>query len=436
MKASGRFFFLWMTLLISMSTLNPQAIGEPATSDPGSGRPAHDWPQFRGPDRSGISEEVGLRRSWPEGGPPVLWRRPLGEGFSGIVVSGDYLYTLYAVGDDEFARCFRVTDGSEVWRYRIGDTFLDEWGNGPRSTPTIDGHIVYILSPRGMLFAMDDKLGEVIWHVDITARYGRGTPLFDMKNFLPPEEGVGTGEFGHSSSPLIDGDLLIVYTGAGDGKSLVALDKHTGETRWTALNNETSHSSPIGVSIAGQRQIIMLLPGEIIAMQPSGQVLWRHPWARAVLSQPVFVPPDKIFSSTIYDVGTLLLQVRTTRNNTGVEILWQNRLMRNCWSSSVLYEGHLFGFDNATLRCLSLKTGELRWAKRGLGRGSVVIIDGLLILLGDHGILTLAEASSESYRETGRIKLFAGPSWTAPTPVQGKLFLRNQEEMICLNLRD
>ncbi len=394
-----------------------------------------DWPQFRGPQGSGISPETGLLRSWPEGGPEVLWRRPLGEGFAGVSVAGDRLVTLYARGEDEYAASFRVADGSEVWRRRIGQKFIDHWGNGPRATPAVDGETVYALSSNGSLFALEAAGGEVIWQIDLAARFGSPNrpALFDEE---VPEGEIPLGPYwGYCSSPLIEGDLLIVYTGAGGGHSLVAFDKRSGEVRWSSFDHLSSYSSPAAVTIDGQRQIVVAMGQEIVSLRSSGEVLWRHPWARFNVSQPVFLGPDKIFLSAPNDVGGMLLAVRSTAEGAVVEEAWRTSKMRNNWQSSVAYQGSIVGFDRATLKSLSAN-GEVQWAKRSLGKGTLVMADELLFVLSDRGLLILAEWSTESYLETGRMEVFAGgPSLTAPAVAHGKLFLRNHEEMVCLNLK-
>ena len=394
-----------------------------------------DWSQFRGPQGSGISPETGFLRSWPDGGPEVLWRAPLGEGFSGISVAGDRLFTLYAREGDEYAASFRTADGSEVWRRRIGEKFVDHWGNGPRASPAADGEMVYALSSQGGLFALRAADGEVAWQIDLTQRFG------DPNRPVHFDEGAPTGDvplgpyWGYCSSPLIEGDLLVVYTGAGGGNSLVALDKRSGEIRWSRFDHLSSNSSPAAMTVGGQRQIVVAMAHEIVSVDGSGEVLWRYPWARYNVSQPVFLPPDKIFFSSPNDVGAVLLAVRPGAEGARAEEMWRDLRMRNSWQSSLAYQGSIVGFDRATLKCLSA-SGELQWAKRGLGKGTLVLADDLLFVLSDRGVLTLAEWSTESYRETGRVEVLASPSMTAPTVAQGKLFLRNHEEMVCLNLKD
>lgn len=392
------------------------------------------WRQFRGPARSGISNDVGLRLAKQATPPPILWRRELGEGFSGIVAAGEYLYTLYAVEYDEFAGAFRVADGSPVWRVRIGAKYLDEWGNGPRATPTIDGDTVYVLGTGGRLLALDTLSGETRWKVEFTSTYGLSRGRFSLDGMVPAYEENNTVEFGHCSSPLIVDDLLVAYTGAGSGRSMVALDKRTGELRWSAFDNGSAHSSPVVMSIGGTKQIVQIMPQEIAAVALSGETLWQFPWAQFNISQPVLVGDDRVFASTGNGVGAVLLKIEAGGDGFAAQPLWKIERMRNAWGSSVYFQGAIYGFDNGTLRCIDATSGELRWAHRGLGKGSLIVADDLLIILGDQGVLAIAEAAAEGYRELSRLQVMEGPSWTAPSLAQGRLFLRNHKEMVCLDL--
>ena len=177
---------------------------------------AGDWPQFRGPLGNSIAEETDLARSWPEGAPAELWRRSLGEGFSEPVVAGDRLYTLFAEGDDEWVASFRVADGSEVWRRRAGEKFLDHWGNGPRATPAFDGDIVYALASNGALLALAAADGRTIWETDLEARFGSPNRPAEFDDGAPQGPADLGPYWGFCSSPLIEGDQLIVYTGPHD----------------------------------------------------------------------------------------------------------------------------------------------------------------------------------------------------------------------------
>ncbi len=396
--------------------------------------PAADWPQLRGLDGTGIAPEAGLSRSWAESGPKVLWRRPLGEGFAGVSVAGDQLYTLFAVAADEFAAGYRVADGAELWRRRIGEKFVDHWGNGPRATPAVNGDTVYALASHGTLFALRTGDGEVIWQADLEERFGSPNRPVEF------DEGVPSGDvelgpyWGFCASPLVEGDLVIVHTGSGGGSSLVALDKRSGETRWQRFDHPASYSSPFAATIGGRRQVIVAMANEIVSVTPAGEVLWRHPWARFNVSQPVFLPPDRLFFSSANDVGAVLLAVRDGDGGVEAFELWREPRMRNNWQSSVSHRETIVGFDNATLKLLSAG-GEVLWARRGLGKGTLVLADDLLFVLGDRGVLTLAEWSTESFRPAGRLEVLSGTTMTAPTVAQGRLFLRDHQEMVCLDLK-
>ncbi len=395
---------------------------------------AGEWSQYRGPERTGIAEEGGLLRAWPEEGPPVLWRRPLGEGFSGIVVAGELLHTLFSVGEDDFAAAFRVADGTEVWRRQIGKKFYDEWGNGPRSTPTVDGDLLYAVATRGLLVALDRRTGELRWQLDMEREYPVVQALPRLASVMPPDENIDASEFGHSSSPLIEGDLLVVHTGHGEGRSLIALDKRTGELRWSALDNPAGHSSPLATTLGGRRQIVSVLHDEMVAVTTGGEPLWSFVLGWTA-TQPIPVPPDKILVNATYDVGAVLLALEPRTEGWEVETVWRNRLLRHAWSSPVVHQGHVYGFDHATLRCLDLATGEIVWVKRGLGKGTIVLADGLLIVLGDRGKLHLAEAGPEGFHQTGEARILGGQSWTPPSLDAGKLLVRNHQEMVALDLR-
>ena len=401
-----------------------------------------DWPAFRGFDRLGVSSETGLLRTWPDGGPPTVWTASVGQGFSGMAVVGDRLFTQYSIGDDEFLGAFSVADGQPIWRYRIGGTFRGQFGEGPRSTPTVDGEVVFGLGALGRLAAVRAATGEAIWEVDLhSEKYGFFGPQVTPAGFA-----VGVLQqplFGYAVSPLVEGDLVVVETGTGNGRSLVAFDRATGAERWSALDEPgITYSSPMAVTVGGRRQILAYRPHELVSLDPSGTVLWRHPWAMAI-AQPIPVPPDGLFLSTTRvtgsdsEGGAVLLEFRDQPGGAAVEPAWESREMRNYWSSSVLYDGHIYGFDNATLRCIAAASGEGRWAKRGLGKGSLIVADGLLILWSDQGVLTLAEADPESYSQIGQAQVFEkGRTWTPPALAGGKLFLRGGDEIVCLNLQN
>jgi outer membrane protein assembly factor BamB len=379
---------------------------------------AADWPQFRGPNRDGISDETGLLASWPEGGPRELWRIALGEGFSGISVVDGRIFTLYASGDDELAGCFDAATGEARWTYRLDSKWEDRFGNGPRSTPTVDGGLVYVLSANGKLAALNVEDGKPAWTKDLQA-------VYEAK---PPEWGVST-------SPQVEGEMLLVNVG-GKGASVVAFDKKTGKEVWKTQSDPAGYSAPLTVEVDGVRQVIFFTATGLLSLSPKdGSLLWKQAWKTSYdvnATTPIFIAPNRIFVSTGYDVGAAVYKLKSNGEKFGVDEVWRNREMKNKFSSSVLHDGHIYGFDEKTLKCINAATGETRWQHRDLGHGSLLYADGHLIALGDAGQLALVEATPDEFRQKGSAQVFKGKTWTVPTLVGGRLYLRDEKQLVSM----
>ena len=392
-----------------------------AGADPSKGA---DWPQFRGPQQNGVSAEKGLLRSWPESGPKVLWKKPIGSGFSTVTVAGGALYTMAVEGENEMAFRLRESDGEVVWRVPLGPVFPETFGNGPRSTPTVEGDVVYVLSATGRLHALKTKDGARLWELDLVKELGSPTP---NRGFAP--------------SPLVDGNLLLLEAGGKDGKAVIGLDKKTGKILWSALDGKPGYVTPLAVTIDGVRQYVFVrtMEGDIVSFLPDGKVYWKYSWKPGAIASPLFLPPNRIFASASEDVGAVLLEVSKGQDgNSGggaVKEVWNNRLMKNHFSSSVVHEGHIYGFDNASLKCLVVETGEQKWVHRGYGKGSLIVADGLLYILSDQGQLILAEATPAGFQEKGKVKVMEGKTWTSPVLSHGRIYLRDEDEMIVLDAR-
>lgn len=382
---------------------------------------AGDWPQFRGPQRDGISEETGLLSRWPDGGPAVLWRKPLGKGYSGISAVGKKIYTAFADGEKEFAICLDAATGKEAWRAEIGETFRNSFGDGPRSTPTVDRGLVYALSGAGQLHALKAEDGETVWTKDLVKEFGA----------TPPRWGVST-------SPLVEGDLLLVDAGGKDGNSIVALNRKSGEKVWGFGDDKAGYSSALVVTVNKVRQVIYLTGTRLVSLSPKdGTLFFELPWATSYdvnAATPVFVPPDSLFVSTGYDVGAALYRIEASAGKAKATELWKGRQMKNKFSSSVYVEGQIYGFDEKMLTSIDAESGEMKWRERGFGHGSLFYAEGMLIVLSDEGELALVEVDEEAYIERGRMTLFEGRSWTVPTLAGGRLFARDEAEIVALDV--
>lgn len=430
-----RIRILTVAAAIAFCTSFSDAVMAEGTAERANWPEGEDWLQFRGPDRSGVAPDTGSIHGWPPGGPRILWKIPLGEGFSEIVTKEGLAYTLFADSESDFVIAVRIEDGSESWRRKIGRKFFDQWGNGPRSTPTIDGDMIFVVASYGDLYALDRIHGAVVWSVELGKAYPPLPGLPRFATLAPPEEKIDPSEFAHASSPLVEGDLLIVYTGSGYGKSLVAFDKKTGYVRWTALDKRASYSSPTAMTLHGVRQIVSVLDTDVASVDLNGNPLWEFAlgWS---LTQPLHVAPDGVFVSAPLDIGGILLGTHFDGGKWRAEPIWKNRLLRTGWSSPVVFDGRVYGFDHATLRCLSLESGEVIWAKRGFGKGSIVVADALLLVLSDQGELVLAKPGADEFEELGRMRLLDGRSWTAATVVGGKVLARDHQEMVAIDMTE
>lgn len=386
---------------------------------PAAAEDATDWPQLRGPGRDGKSPETGLLHQWPQGGPAVLWRTAIGEGYSGVAAAAGKAYTLFNAGEKEVLAAFDAVTGKELWRTPMGAALSTEMGNGPRSTPVVAGGTVVAVGSDAVLMALAAADGKAKWSVNLVERFGSRMP-----------------QWGLSSTPLVDGDLVLMEIG-GEKAAFAAFDLATGETRWTAFESRMGYSSPVILEVGGVRQYVFVPSAapKVVALRTDGSVYWTYDWHGGTLAMPVVVDDDKIFVSASNDIGGALIQIRQEGDSAVVQELWKNREMKNHFSSSVAYEGNLYGFDNGTLKCLDAASGERKWVHRGLGKGSLIIADGLLIVLSENGKLMLAPASSAGFKPTGSIQVLSGKTWTSPSLADGRLYLRDFQDLVALDIR-
>jgi outer membrane protein assembly factor BamB len=376
-----------------------------------------DWPQFRGKNRDGVAHAVAEIKSWPKEGPRLAWQVDIGAGFSGISVYGDRIFTMFADGKNEFLGCFELASGKEIWRVQVDEMLKNQHGNGPRSTPAVDEQNVYGLSSRGHLMAVEKKTGKLQWKA------------FCKQDF----QGEGP-DLGFSSSPLVEENMLILQTGAVNGKALVAFDKRSGRILWTTGYGGEGYCSPTSFVIGGERQFLYVVSEKAVALSVAGKTLWEKRAGPGLIAMPLFIAPDKVFILGSGGGNGVLLKIAKAQNNFAAEEVWSNNQLRDSFGAPVFYNGHLYGFSGAFLVCADLATGARKWAQRGFGAGAVVLAGAHLIVMGEKGNVALVQATPEKYLEIGGFQALQGKCWTAPTIARGKLLLRNHVKMVCYDL--
>jgi outer membrane protein assembly factor BamB len=383
-----------------------------------------DWPQWRGPDRSGLSRETGLLADWPSSGPKLVWSATnLGAGYGSIATSGDRIFVQGTRNRQSIVVALNRDTGQSAWSKALGPAGENEQGSGPRGTPTVDGDRLYVLTESGDLACLK-RDGTTLWQRNILKDFEGRNPYWLI-----------------SESPLVDGSRVIVSPG-GRGAAIVALDKMTGATLWTSkeLNDEAGYASPIVADVLGVRTV-MTLTGEagVGVRATDGRLLWRHtPVANntANITTPIY-SDNKVFYTSAYGTGAALLGLRVDNGQLKAQELYFTREMQNHHGGVVLVDGYLYGFSNSILTCLEFSTGRVAWRHRSVGKGSVTYADGRLYVLGEDFVMGLVEATPAAYREHGRfgIQDRGKPSWAHPVVSGGHLFIRNQDTLSSYDVR-
>jgi outer membrane protein assembly factor BamB len=392
----------------------------------GSTSCAADWPQFLGPDRNGTSTETGLLQSWEAKGPPVVWQKEVGEGYSAPVVASGRLILFHRVGDEEIVECLDAATGKEMWRHREATNYRDPLGkgDGPRSTPLIAGERVYALSPGGRLLCLKLADGEKIWQREL------------LKDYAVPRSFFGVG-----TSPILEDGKLLVNVG-GRGAGIVAFDTENGKEVWKAAEDGASYSSPVAATIDGVRHAIFFTRQGIVSLDPAnGNVRFHKRWrsrmdASVNAATPVVIG-DCLFFTACYETGAILVRAKKD----GIEELWSNDRSLSChFGTPIYHEGFLYGFDGrqesgTEFRCVEAKSGKVLWSKEGFGCGSILLAEGNLIVLSETGELVLVECKSDKYREKARAGGLAGPCRAHMALVNGRLYARDNSKLVCWNLK-
>jgi outer membrane protein assembly factor BamB len=421
-----------------------------------------DWAAFLGPTGDGKSSEKGLIAPWPEKGPKLVWQIPTGVGYGMPAVSRGRLFQFDMHREKARLTCMKAESAESLWQFEYTTDYQDMYGydNGPRCQPVVDGDMVYTFGAEGMLHALRVADGSVVWKVDTTKSFGV------VQNF-----------FGVGSTPIVEGNLLLVQVGGStpetaggsvpeakpSGTGIVAFDKRTGEVKYKVGAELASYASPIAATIGGKRYGFLFARGGLLAFDPAtGRENFHFPWRAASLesvnaSNPVVVG-DQVFISETYGPGSALLKVKPD----GYDVVWSDlkgrreKRMQTHWNTAIEVDGFLYGSsgrhtNNAELRCVEVATGNVMWSEPDLTRSSLTYVDGHFICLTEYGELILIKANSQKYDVVskftplkpdggvdptglGPARLLAYPAWAAPTIAHGLMYVRGKDRLACYEI--
>ena len=402
----------------STAPANAQAAASPVAS--GGTNTAHSsrnyWTNYRGPNRDGRYDEMAVLTSWPTQGLPLVWKEPVGVGYSSITIADGRAYTIEQRRRQEVVAAYDVSTGREVWTQKWNAEYTDETGDGPRTTPTWDDGWLFALGATGELRCLNAQTGAVRWG----------------KNILSDNQAKNL-QWAMAASPLIVDDKVIVLPGGTNGKSVVAYNKVTGAPVWKVQNDVAAYVSPMLVTLSGRRQILVVSASRVFGLAPEdGALLWSQSWDTDMginVSQPLIVDQNRFFISSGYGKGAALVEVTGSGNSFQARTIWTNINMKNKFNSSVLDNGYVYGLDEGILTCLDVNTGNRKWKGGRYGYGQVLLASGHLIVLSDTGELALVKATPDAFNEVAKFTALDGKTWNYPAIAGGRLFVRNAKEM-------
>jgi outer membrane protein assembly factor BamB len=387
------------------------------------------WLQWGGPQRNFVVEAPPLATSWPQGGPARLWRRPLGDGFSSIVTDGTTLYTLYRDGADDVVIAMEAASGKTRWESRyaapFNETCSQQLGPAPRAAPLVTGDRLITVSAGGLMHSFDRHSGARQWTRDLLA----GKP--DTVRAC-----------GYSSSPIAYKDRIITTVG-GKGRGVVAMVAATGAIAWQAQDFDNGYSSPILIDLDGRPELVVFTYGEIAGLDPdTGRLEWQqaHPAEFGVnVATPIWGDDHLLFVSSAYNGGSRVLKLSRTGSTVSATQVWASQRVRIHFGNAVRLGQRIFAsngdFGAAPLAAVDIGTGEMVWRDRSVARATLVGAGSRLILLDEDGNLALATPGDTGLIVLAKAQILDGRSWTAPTLSGTTLFVRNQKEIVALDLR-
>ncbi|RME96229.1 MAG: alcohol dehydrogenase [Verrucomicrobia bacterium] len=392
---------------------------------------AEPWPAYRGPTGDGVCHEP-IRTDWPPEGPPLLWRRPLTDGFGSVTVADGRVYTLIRQRepeDREMCVALDVGTGEELWRTDVGEAWYDagpagasQGSDGPRSTPVYANGRLYIWGSHLLFSCLDAATGEVLWRRDFKQEFNAGEPPWHQ-----------------AASPVVMDGLVLINVRVA-GRCLMALDPEDGSIRWSHGNYLSTHATPVPVEWNGQRQMVVLTTRRLAGIEPAtGRVLWSHDLTMntiSVAASPV-ICGNRVYVSAGYSTGAAVVEVNPTGDGWTTTRLWGlKRSLVNHWSTPVEKDGFLYGhygfkkYTTAPLCCVEAATGEIRWRQDGFGQSGLIRVGDRLLAMTATGEAVLIEANPDAYRELARFRAIQnGVVWNVPAISDGRLFVRSTREI-------
>lgn len=385
-----------------------------------------DWPAFRGAARDGIVADAPVATDWKFNPPTVHWKQPIGPGWSSFALFGDMLFTQEQRGEDELVVCYDAKSGSQVWTFAVPTRFSEAVaGPGPRATPTYHDGKILSQGANGHLVCLDPFSGKLFWKRDLRDDTGAPVPTW-----------------GFSASPLVHNGLVSVFAGAKD-KTLASYLIDNGELAWTSsrpTSPEQGYCSAHLATIDGVAQILILTDQGATAYDPStGTLLWEHLWQTGGIVrciQPALVGASDLLIGTGLGVGTQRIRIERNNGRWSAREIWKTSQFKPYYNDMVVHQAHAYGFDNNFLCCVDLTEGTIRWKARGYGSGQAVLLarQGLLLIVTEKGELALVKASPAAHTELAKFKVIDGKTWNHPIVSRGRVYLRNGQEMACVEL--
>jgi len=390
--------------------------------------------QFGGENRDFISKYASVSEVWPNGKPRQLWNRELGDGYSGIAFENGRLYTMYRKGDDEYVIALDRKTGETIWEFKysspIPEGVVDQFGNGPNSTPLVAHARVFTLGAYGHIHCINKSDGKLRWSENAAQRLG-----------------ANPAGFAYSASPIMYKDRVLFLLGSEGGQAtsgILCYHYQTGTLLWAKQNYEPIYASPIIITVGGQDQLVVVQPTSVVGINPlSGQVYWEYPFQneqKTNCAMPIWDSLSRtLFVSSAYGKGSVGLRLkRDESGKTTVNELWTNKKIQVHHGSAVLVDGYVYAssgsFGPSFVSAINLKTGKIAFRQRGFAKANIIYGDGKLILLDEDGKLAIASANPESFNPTAQAQVLEKTAWTAPTLVGSRLYLRDRKKIIALDV--